>query len=73
MAIKHNAAVKEYDATPRRIKIMAKFLTDCILAEQAKCSAKGYKFRIKAEIIESALESFVNPETYKKQQFRERV
>lgn len=61
MAIKHHKVPSTFNATPKRVRILAKYICDHLKAEQARCQAQKTYFVIRPEYIEDALESFTAP------------
>ena len=63
MSIKLHKVPKEFNATPRRISILANYITHHLKSRQALCQAKGYHFMIRESDVIDALEGFTNPKT----------
>lgn len=64
MGIKHHKAPGTFNATPRRVAILARYICDHLKAEQARCQSQGLYFTIKPSYIEDALESFTAPDSH---------
>ena len=64
MGIKHHKVPPTFNATPRRVAILARYICDHLKAEQARCQSQGLHFVIKQSYIEDALDSFTAPDSH---------
>lgn len=61
MAIKLHQVPKEYNATPRRISTLARYITNHLKAQQALAQRQGRFYSVKERDVMDALEGFVDP------------
>lgn len=61
MKIKQHSVPPTYNATERRIRSLAKYISDNLQAIQAQRQAQGLHLRIHPDMIRNILEGFVDP------------
>ena len=64
MGIKHHKVPGTFNATPRRVQILARYICDHLKAEQARCQSQGLHLTIRPIYIEDALDSFTAPDSH---------
>ena len=54
-----------YNATQRRVNLLAKHIFDALKAEQALCQSRGNYFNLKLNHVINAINGFVDPKAFK--------
>ena len=64
MSVKLHIVPREYNATPRRVSILARYIADMLKARQATMQAKGKHYVVSASDIADILDGFVSPDSH---------